>query len=174
MHARTCRRLPALVLRQARSNSTKHNYVQVGGRRIKVSDVGIPLEPVISLAEILPEPRKFTRDELLKLHRLAALEPPTTEEEWTSLSGSLGELAAIMESIKDDKSLDVENEDSPPDGRVRMDDDIPYDQKELPDPKELMPKGSLLDLSQSREGPFYASPTPRGVRAKGSTANRSD
>ena len=134
---------------------------------VPVDELCIPLAPPYSIASYIPSPTPLSRETLTKLHRLSALEPPTTEEGWKELE-QLGDLAAIIEGIRlvPTSSLLSGSQGQMVDGRVRG------------QAVELEPGSGgsvdmsdgfgreLLKLAEVTEGSYYTVPTPQNVRGK--------
>ena len=115
------------------------------------------------------------RATLLKLHRLAALEPPATEDEWAQLA-DLDELVAIVQAVRDvDTSVLGIAPGEMVDARVRAE----------PRPVDWSPSASaaqqgaataqdppeargqvLLKLAKRTEGAYYVAPMPDNVRTR--------
>lgn len=136
-------------------------------RVVPVDDLCIPISPPYSIASYIPEPTPLSRDQLTKLHRLSALVPPSTEQEWAALD-DLGALVAIIEGVRlvDTSAVQALAGTSLVDGRVRG------------DPVELAPGAGatmheedghgrqLLELAEVTDGSYYTVETPLNVRGK--------
>jgi hypothetical protein len=134
---------------------------------IPVDSLCIPLSPPYSLASYLPtNPPPLSRETLLHLHRLSALEPPTTEAEWKELE-DLGPLAAIIEGIRG-ADLGDGREREMVDARVRgqATELEPLQAKQQTEEEDPAFGRNLLKLAQVTEGAYYTAPTPSNVRGK--------
>ncbi|BGP31328.1 hypothetical protein JCM10296v2_003092 [Rhodotorula toruloides] len=135
---------------------------------IPVDDLCIPLEPTYSLSDYLPvESSSFPRETLLKLHKLAALQPPTTEEGWKQLE-ALDELVAVVQAVRDvdTSALGLEAGEMV-DARVRaepepVDFDLPRPAKD----EDEVGGQALLKLASRTEGAYYVAPMPENMRTK--------
>ncbi|BGP47340.1 hypothetical protein JCM10450v2_003192 [Rhodotorula kratochvilovae] len=116
------------------------------------------------------------RPTLLKLHRLAALEPPTTEDGWKDLQ-DLDELVAIVQAVRgvDTSALGLRDGEMV-DARVRAE-PLPVDwsattaSAAAQDPPAARGQ-ELLKLAKRTEGAYYVAPMPENVRTrKRSTAS---
>lgn len=134
----------------------------------------IPLSATYSIADYLPSNQpSLSRETILKLHRLAALEPPKTDKDWHQLK-DLDELVAIVQAVRDvDTSILGLEEGAILDARVRAE----------PEPIDWSPSSSssssstadaprsiggqeLLKLAQRTEGAYYVAPMPENVRTR--------
>ncbi|ORY53404.1 hypothetical protein BCR35DRAFT_18082 [Leucosporidium creatinivorum] len=139
---------------------------------IAVDSLCIPLSPPYSLASYLPtQPTPLSRQTLLHLHRLSALQPPQTEEEWKELD-DLNGLAAIIEGIRMVRLGEGAAEGEMVDARVRGEAtellDRPRRKEQEQEEQENDPAFGrrLLDLAEVKEGSYYTAPTPSNVRGK--------
>lgn len=163
----------------------KHSIAQ-----IPVDDVCIPLTPPYSISSYIPSnPIPLSRETLLKLHRLAALEPPAEDDApaWQKLD-QLGGLAAIIESVRSVDTSQFEPSSSSSsssanliDGRVRGE-AVEFGQEptlktagpssgreqaghEEEDPAEASGR-ALLRLAERTDGAYYTVPTPENIIGK--------
>ncbi|EGU12926.1 hypothetical protein RTG_00967 [Rhodotorula toruloides ATCC 204091] len=135
---------------------------------VPVDDLCIPLKPTYSLSDYLPaDSPSLPRDTLLKLHKLAALQPPTTEEGWKQLE-ALDELVAVVQAVRDvdTSALGLEAGEMV-DARVRaepepVDFDLPRPAKD----EDEVGGQALLKLASRTEGAYYVAPMPENVRTK--------
>lgn len=127
---------------------------------VPVDSLCIPLRSPYSIASFIPSPTPLSRATLTKLHRLAALNPPTTEEGWAELE-DLGGLVAIMEGVRgvDTSALGKGIVDA----RVR---ERGVESGEQEVWEEEVGGRSLLELAEVREGDYYIVRTPEGIRTK--------
>ncbi|GAA5902935.1 hypothetical protein JCM6882_009165 [Rhodosporidiobolus microsporus] len=145
---------------------------------VEVDDLCIPLKPPYSISDYLPAPSEtpsLSRETLLKLHKLAALAPPTTEEGWRDLE-DLNELVAIVQAVRD---IDTNALGLKPgemvDARVRAEAE-PVDWEKKVEVLEPVEQGQrLLKLAPRTEGAYFVAPMPDNVkRRKTSSSSSSD
>lgn len=150
-------------------------------RAVPVDSLCIPLSPPYSIASFIPNPTPLSREYLIKLHRLAALRPPDTEEGWAKLD-ELGGLVAIMEGVRlvDTSALDEhmhEDDGMLVDGRVRE------RGAAVEEPEGGRAREGEMDLLGLAEvtveaggGKYYVVKTPEGIRGKkrGRTVKQED
>lgn len=133
-------------------------------RTVVVDKYSIPLAAPYSIQDFIPPPEPLSRAVLLKLHRLSALNPPTTENGWKALE-SLGSLVSIIEGVRLVDTSAIRTEQGQlVDGRVRA------PAVELTEnatrTTETVGGRQLLELASLREGPYYVARTPDGIRGK--------
>lgn len=138
---------------------------------VAVDDDCIPLSATYSIADYLPStPQSLSRETILKLHRLAALEPPKTEQDWHQLQ-DLDELVAIVQAVRDvDTSILGLEEGAMVDARVRAEPE-PLDwssssASSTADATQPIGGPELLKLAQRTEGAYYVAPMPENVRTR--------
>ncbi|BGP15094.1 hypothetical protein JCM10213_002760 [Rhodosporidiobolus nylandii] len=142
---------------------------------LEVDDLCLPLKPPYSISDYLPSPSdtpRLSRDTLLKLHRLAALEPPSTEQGWHELE-DLNELVAIVQAVRDvDTSALGLKPGEMVDARVRAEAET-VDWSTKVAPLEPVDQGQeLLKLAPRTEGAYFVAPMPENVKTrKRSTAS---
>ena len=88
--------------------------------QFETDELGIPLKPTWSVQKLLSSypPPTLEPEALIKLHKLAALQPPPTgSEKFETLRSELGDLIKVVEAVKKIK-IDVNDEDGIPDGRI--------------------------------------------------------
>ncbi|GAA5990977.1 hypothetical protein JCM11641_007724 [Rhodosporidiobolus odoratus] len=136
---------------------------------IQVDDLCIPLEPPYSISDYLPSPSQtptLSRETLLKLHRLAALQPPHTEQGWNDLK-DLDELVAIVQAVRhvDTGSLGLQPGEMV-DARVRAEDE-PVDWETKVELREPVEQGQeLLKLAPKTEGGYFVAPSPQNIKTR--------
>ncbi|SCV70839.1 BQ2448_3601 [Microbotryum intermedium] len=138
---------------------------------IPVDCLCIPLSPPYSLLSHLPSsPPPLSRETLLKLHRLSALEPPQTEQEWDQLKG-LDRLVALVEGVRsiETGSIKADSEAGFVDARIRANaqEEDGLDMKRQN--HEDIPSSTYLSLASTTRGAYYVVPTPENVRGKRSS-----
>ncbi|BGO90855.1 hypothetical protein NBRC10512_003335 [Rhodotorula toruloides] len=135
---------------------------------VPVDDLCIPLEPTYSLSDYLPaDSPSLPRETLLKLHKLAALQPPTTEEGWKQLE-ALDELVAVVQAVRDvdTSALGLEAGEMV-DARVRAEPEpVDFDLPRLAKDEDEVGGQALLKLASRTEGAYYVAPMPENVRTK--------
>ncbi|KAM0745656.1 hypothetical protein T439DRAFT_319910 [Meredithblackwellia eburnea MCA 4105] len=146
-------------------------YSTSAATKTQVDSLCIPAQPPYSLRALLPDPTPLPRETLLKLHKLSALDPPTTEEGWRELD-DLGGLVAIMEGVRSfGRDLNKST------GQGREEELVIVDARVREEEGEILTKpvekgesgilsGSLLDLAQVKEGAYFTVRTPEGIRGK--------
>jgi hypothetical protein len=137
---------------------------------VAVDDLCIPLEPTYSLSDYLPaDSPSLPRETLLKLHKLAALQPPTTEEGWKQLE-ALDELVAVVQAVRDvDTSALGLRPGEMVDARVRAEPEpVRFEQPRRARDEDDDEVGgqALLKLASRTEGAYYVAPMPENVRTK--------
>ena len=139
-------------------------------RTVPVDEYCIPLTAPYSIEDYIPPPAPLSRPVLLKLHRLSALNPPTTEAGWKSLE-SLGSLVSIIEGVRlvDTSAVHAE-QGQLVDGRVRA--PAVELSGRASKPLESVGGRELLELAQIRKGPYYVARTPEGIRGKKSSSTK--
>jgi Asp-tRNA(Asn)/Glu-tRNA(Gln) amidotransferase C subunit len=144
---------------------------------VDVDDLCLPLKPPYSISDYLPSPAdtpSLSRETLLKLHRLSALEPPSSEQGWKDLE-DLNELVAIVQAVRD---VDTSSLGLKPgemvDARVRAEAE-PVDWEKKQEVLEPVEEGrQLLKLAKKTEGGYFVAPKPENVkRRKSSSAGSS-
>ncbi|GAA6014920.1 hypothetical protein JCM10207_002226 [Rhodosporidiobolus poonsookiae] len=136
---------------------------------VPVDDLCLPLHQPYSISDYLPSPEdtpSLSRETLLKLHRLAALEPPSSEQDWADLN-DLDELVAIVQAVRDvDTSALGLRPGEMVDARVRADPE-PVDWDKKSEPVEPVDQGQrLLKLAQRTEGAYFVAPMPENVKTR--------
>ncbi|GAA5986959.1 hypothetical protein JCM10908_000969 [Rhodotorula pacifica] len=140
---------------------------------VPVDEDCIPLRATYSISDYLPSVTpSLSRETLLKLHRLAALEPPSTEQGWAELQ-ELDELVAIVQAVRDvDTSVLGLEKGEMVDARVRAEPE-PVDwsssagrKSALEDEDAAVGGRELLKLAQRTEGAYYVAPMPENVRTR--------
>ncbi|SCZ98909.1 BZ3500_MvSof-1268-A1-R1_Chr7-1g09312 [Microbotryum saponariae] len=137
---------------------------------IPVDSLCIPLTPPYSLLSYLPtSPPPLSRETLLKLHRLSALEPPQTEQEWDQLKGLDG-LVALVEGVRsiDTSSVPADSEAGFVDARIRAkptEHGLDMNRHNHED----IASSTYLGLASTTRGAYYVVPTPENVRGKKSS-----
>ncbi|GAA5893073.1 hypothetical protein JCM8208_004339 [Rhodotorula glutinis] len=145
---------------------------------VPTDDLCIPLIAPYSLSDYLPAPGQspsLDRPTLVKLHRLAALEPPAPDDDhgWAALR-DLDELVAIVQAVRDvDTSALGLAPGAMVDARVRAEPQ-PVDwssssssaaaaaaggQEGVEEPPAARGQ-ALLDLASRTEGAYYVAPMP--------------
>ncbi|GAA5822197.1 hypothetical protein JCM11251_004888 [Rhodosporidiobolus azoricus] len=143
---------------------------------VEVDDLCLPLKPPYSFSEYLPAPAdtpSLSRETLLKLHKLAALAPPTTEEGWRDLE-DLNELVAIVQAVRDvDTSALGLKPGEMVDARVRaMAEPVNWEKKlNVYEPTEQGQR--LLKLAPRTEGAYFVAPLPENVKRRKTTSSAS-
>ncbi|BGP54836.1 hypothetical protein JCM8202_003342 [Rhodotorula sphaerocarpa] len=138
---------------------------------VAVDEDCIPLRATYSIADYLPKsPPSLSRDTLLKLHRLAALEPPASEHAWRDLQ-DLDELVAIVQAVRDvDTSVLGLEPGAMVDARVRAEPEpIDWSTSSMRPAERDEPRldsRELLKLAQRTEGAYYVAPMPENVRPR--------
>lgn len=139
---------------------------------VPVDDLCIPLKALYSIDDYLPAPSdtpSLSRETLTKLHRLAALEPPATDEGWQELR-DLDELVAIVQAVRgvETSALGLK-EGEMVDARVRAEPQ-PVDWTSTSAARDDTPaaaKGQeLLKLASRTEGAYFVAPMPENVRTR--------
>ncbi|GAA6037788.1 hypothetical protein JCM8097_005035 [Rhodosporidiobolus ruineniae] len=144
---------------------------------LAVDDLCVPLRPPYSIQDYLPTASsapKLSRETLLKLHRLAALEPPSSEQGWTDLE-DLNELVAIVQAVRDvDTSSLGLKQGEMVDARVRAEaEPVDWDSKRAP--LEPVEEGQeLLKLAPRTEGAYFVAPLPENVKRRKKRASSSE
>ncbi|GAA5827512.1 hypothetical protein JCM3770_000538 [Rhodotorula araucariae] len=145
---------------------------------VDVDDLCIPLQAPYAIADYLPAPSAtpaLDRPTLLKLHRLAALEPPTTDEGWADLD-DLDDLVAIVQAVRgvDTSALGLKDGEMV-DARVRAEPPL-VDWSAVPVPEAAQDPPAaqgqeLLKLAKRTEGAYYVAPMPENVRTRKRSAS---
>ncbi|POY70014.1 hypothetical protein BMF94_7004 [Rhodotorula taiwanensis] len=148
-------------------------------QQVPVDQDCIPLAATYSISDFLPATSpSLAREALVKLHRLAALEPPTTELGWQQLQ-DLDELVAIVQAVQDvDTSVLGLKPGAMVDARVRAEPE-PVDWTSSGDEESAhgpdVGGRDLLKLAERTEGAYYVAPMPENVRTrKRSVSSASD
>lgn len=157
------------------STSSKNNAPpRPPARQVPVDEFCIPLDPPYSIHDFIPPATPLSREVLLKLHTLSALNPPETEEGWAELD-SLGGLVAIMEGVRLSATAHSHKNDEVglADGRVRaIPSQIDLSQQGKADTNATMPRDGIMKLAAVTSGNYYVVRTPDGIRAK--VVNKAD
>ena len=155
----------------ARPPSNSQSSTRTAAPPVAVDNDCIPLSATYSIADYLPStPQSLSRETILKLHRLAALEPPKTEQDWHELQ-DLDELVAIVQAVRDvDTSILGLEEGAMVDARVRAEpepiDWSPSSASSTADATQSIGGQELLKLAQRTEGAYYVAPMPENVRTR--------
>ncbi|KAK4055519.1 hypothetical protein OIV83_000065 [Microbotryomycetes sp. JL201] len=148
----------------------------LGGAPVPVDEDCIPTSPTYSLKDFIPPPIDLTIDQLRKLYKLSALEPPKDLSLDHESVKRLRELAAIVEGVRlaNRDGKEVENKRNGPsdiiDARVRapaaelVADRSTDGSVANPDPENLGTR--LLELAAKRDGAYFTVPTPENIRGK--------
>lgn len=140
---------------------------------VPVDDLCLPLKPPYDISDYLPAPSdtpSLSRETLLKLHRLSALEPPSSEAAWKDLE-DLNELVAIVQAVRgvDTSSLGLKPGEMV-DARVRAEAE-PVDWEKKVDALEPVESGrELLKLAKKTEGGYFVAPKPENVKRRKSSS----
>ncbi|KAM0788979.1 hypothetical protein ACM66B_003051 [Microbotryomycetes sp. NB124-2] len=147
----------------------------------------IPTRPTYSLKDYIPPPIDMSIEQIKKLYRLSALEPPNDLSLDHKVVTGLRELAAIVEGVRlasrdgeeqgeksGQGSLDIV------DARVRAPAKeivadrarlVPGEGDDNMDPDNLGTR--LLDLAAKTDGAYFVVPTPENIRGKKRSSNSS-
>lgn len=173
---------PALALARRRFHSTAPPPLTApAAGAVEVDEDCIPLRATYAMSDYLPStPASLPRETVLKLHRLAALEPPATELDWHRLT-DLDELVAVVQAVRDvdTTSLGLESH-TMVDARVRAESEpvdwsaasasasasVPADPAHVALTAAAAGGRGLLKLAQRTEGACYVAPMPENVRTR--------
>ncbi|KAK4057929.1 hypothetical protein OIO90_001148 [Microbotryomycetes sp. JL221] len=158
-----------------------------GGKpaRKPLDSLCIPTTPPYSLSSFIPPPMTLSVDQLRKLYKLSALEPPKDLNENHPDVQELKKLAAIVEGIRlaDKETGQHQTRDTIVDARVRapskpieLERDRTKsttlvtktrDQANNEDELDVDNLGRhVLDLATKRDGAYFVVPTPENIRGK--------
>ncbi|GAA5945466.1 hypothetical protein JCM3775_003704 [Rhodotorula graminis] len=148
---------------------------------VPTDDLCIPLSSPYSLSDYLPAPGQspsLDRATLVKLHRLAALEPPAPDDDhgWAALA-DLDDLVAIVQAVRDvDTSALGLRPGEMVDARVRAQprpvdwssssSTAAVEQGTADEPRPDARGQALLKLASRTEGAYYVAPMPDNVRTR--------
>ncbi|GAA5854699.1 hypothetical protein JCM8547_004944 [Rhodosporidiobolus lusitaniae] len=172
-------RTPSLTHALHSSSSRSSSSSSSPPAPLPVDDLCLPLSPPYSISEYLPSPShtpSLSRETLLKLHRLAALEPPSSEQAWRDLE-DLNELVAIVQAVRDvDTTALGLKEGEMVDARVRAEaEPVDWEKKKGVEVWELTEEGKeLLKLAEKTEGGYFVAPMPENVKRRKKSAASSE
>jgi Asp-tRNA(Asn)/Glu-tRNA(Gln) amidotransferase C subunit len=121
-------------------------------QKLKLDADGLPLTPAWSLREhIAAQPStSLSREKLLHLHKLSALQPPATPEKESKLKAELEDLIQLVESVRQfPQKVDLSMEF--PDGRIWPE----GEGIQLEEVPKAEGQGSFVDLASKALGRYY-------------------